>query len=228
LLRVKIIVLQISILTGALLFIQGRIIASDTLSSIRYTSSIDSFPKIDTSKSEIKLVVQDNQNDTNTFNKEMNLTDTVKRKKERIPQKATIYSALLPGLGQAYNHKYWKIPIIYAAGGVIYYFINDYNTIYKDFKRLYEQEVYKGDNANENYKNYYADGRDYYRKWRDYNIIFMTILYTANIIDAMTDAYFTQFDISDDLTMDVEPAMMNTPMADRSNFAFGLKLSFRF
>jgi hypothetical protein len=228
LLRIKIKVLQISILTGALLFIQGRIIASDTLSAIRYTSTIDSFPKIDSSKSEKKLVLHDNLNDTNAFNDEMKLTDTVKRKKEHFPQKATIYSALLPGLGQAYNHKYWKIPIIYAAGGVIYYFIDDYNSKYKEFKRLYEQEVYKGDAADENNKNYYADGRDYYRKWRDYNIIFMTILYTANIIDAMTDAYFTQFDISDDLTLDVEPAMMNTPMTDRSNFAFGLKLSFRF
>jgi hypothetical protein len=228
LIKIKIIILQTSILTGALFFWSGKIIAKDTLAVTNYTSITDSLQKVDSLKIQKKQTFNDNLNPKDSFNNEMKPLDSVKLKKERFPQKATIYSALLPGLGQAYNHKFWKIPIIYIGGGVIYYFYNDCNTKYKMYKRRYEEEVFKGAQGNADLKNNSADGRDYFRKWRDSNILFMGLLYTANIIDAMADAYFRQFDISDDLTMKVEPAMISTPLVAQGNFSYGLKISFSF
>ena len=217
-----------SILSGALFFLPQRIEAGDSLSVTGYTIISDSLPRVDSLKIQKKQAINDNLNDTDSFNNEIKPVDTLKMKKVRVPQKATIYSALLPGLGQAYNRKYWKIPVIYVGGGIIYYFIYDNNKQYKKYKNLYEEEVSKGNQANKDYMSIYANGRDYFRKWRDYNILFMGLLYTANIIDAMADAYFTQFDISDNLAMKVEPAMITTPLVAQGNFSYGLKISFSF
>ncbi len=142
------------------------------------------------------------------------------------PHKAVIYSALVPGLGQVYNKKYWKVPIIYAAGGTLVYFIKTNNTQYQQFKKAYLDVInQRPDEFNGRYsKDVLANARDYYRKYRDLSIIGIAGLYFLNIIDAMVDAYFFNFDISKDLSLHVIPDVQ--PGFNTS--ACGLRVSLNF
>jgi len=147
--------------------------------------------------------------------------------------KAAIYSAVLPGLGQAYNKKIWKIPIIYAGFGVFTYFIVTNNTEYKQFKEAYLY-VANGDTSytdnpyvpkyNETQLN---DAMDYYRRNRDLSIIVGALWYALNILEAYVDAHFFDYDISEDLTMRVSPAAIGFPLAPKQP-APGIKLALKF
>lgn len=144
------------------------------------------------------------------------------------PKKATLYSAILPGLGQAYNKKYWKIPIIYIGFGTIGYFINWNNDNYQFNKKAYRhltdddettnafmeiEAVKYYDLDNPTSRNNFKDGlqkrQDYYRRNRDLLIISMVGFYGLNLIDASVDAHLFNFDISDDLTLNWQPAMQH-------------------
>jgi len=149
---------------------------------------------------------------------------------EHSPKKATLYSTFLPGLGQAYNKKYWKIPIIYAGFGAIVYFIgwnNDYYILYKSaYTELtssgFDKETYVShypkiknlqyfdlsDNSSiSNLKTGLLNSKDYYRRNRDLLIISTAAFYALNIIDASVDAHLYNFDISDDLTFNWQPSV---------------------
>ncbi len=142
------------------------------------------------------------------------------------PKKATLYSAILPGLGQAYNKKYWKIPIIYAGFGTIGYFIGWNNGFYKTYKQAYSDltdgnsetnshldldaaQYYDLDNSTDynNFKTGLSNQSEYLRRNRDLLIISMIGFYGLNIIDASVDAHLFDFDISEDLTMNWQPAV---------------------
>lgn len=161
------------------------------------------------------------------------------------PRKATIYSAILPGLGQVYNKKYWKVPLIYIGFGTIGYFINWNNDNYQLFKTGYRHLVdtnpetqdylkieavrrnnYNLDNPTEfnNLKTALSKQQDYYRRNRDLLIISFVGFYGLNIIDASVDAHLFDFDISDDLTLKWEPSMMNFD----NNFVYCLNFRFNF
>lgn len=147
--------------------------------------------------------------------------------------KAAIYSAVLPGLGQAYNRKYWKIPIIYAGFGVITYFIVS-NT--QEFKTYNEAYVYQANGETYPIDNPYVgrytltqlqDAMDYYRRNRDLSYIIGGVWYIANILEAYVDAHFFEYDISDDLTMRVSPSVSPLPAAKNQSVP-GVKVSFKF
>ena len=161
------------------------------------------------------------------------------------PRKATIYSAVLPGLGQVYNRKYWKVPLIYIGFGTIGYFITWNNDNYQLFKTGYQhltdgnpetqdylkieavrRNNYDLDNPNQynNLKTALSRQQDYYRRNRDLLIISFAAFYGLNIIDASVDAHLFDFDISDDLTLKWEPAMMNFD----NNFVYCINFSFNF
>ncbi|MFH1005311.1 MAG: DUF5683 domain-containing protein [Bacteroidota bacterium] len=127
------------------------------------------------------------------------------------PKKATIFSACLPGLGQAYNKKYWKIPVIYAGIGATVYFITDNNKSYKKYKQAYINKTDNDPNTIDTEPNYNEAGlrelQNNYRRWRDLNIILTGLFYTMNIIDAYVDAQLITFDVSDNLSMNVFPSM---------------------
>ena len=154
---------------------------------------------------------------------------------DHSPRLAVIYSMVLPGLGQAYNRKYWKIPLIYGGGAVIYYFFETNNDYYQRFKNAYNDKVDGLPISDEELigmtKETLALNRDYYRRNRDYNIIFLGLLYTANIIDAMVDAHLLYYDISDDLSLKVTPQVMPQYDFARSQFTasagVGLRLTFK-
>jgi len=152
-----------------------------------------------------------------------------KNRKEHSPPRATILSAVIPGLGQAYNRKYWKIPIIYAAGTGLYLYFDYANTRFNLFKDTYETEFAKGPDADQNVMNWAVANRDLWSKRRGYSVIFMGLLYVANVVDAMVDAYFLSFDVSDDLSMRIEPNLDQIPSQYAfDSFSYGVKLSFNF
>jgi hypothetical protein len=153
-----------------------------------------------------------------------------KNKREHSPPRATILSAVIPGMGQAYNRKYWKIPIIYAAGGAMYYYLDNYcNPGFKKWKDVYETEFAKGPDADQRVINQAVANRDLWSKRRGYTVIFMGLLYVANVVDAMVDAYFLSFNVSDDLSLRIEPNLDQIPFQYAfDNFSYGVKLSFNF
>jgi len=159
------------------------------------------------------------------------------------PKKATIYSAILPGLGQAYNKKYWKIPLIYAGFGTIGYFIGWNNGFYSTYKQAYRDLSDKDPNTNShlkieaskyydlenptdslNFKTGLSKQSEYYRRNRDLLVISMVGFYGLNIIDASVDAHLFDFDISEDLTLNWQP----TVKTFENQLVYGINCTFKF
>ena len=155
--------------------------------------------------------------------------DTVsvaKNESVHSPRKATLYSAVLPGLGQVYNKKYWKLPLIYGGFVGFTYAINWNNDRYVMYRQAYS-DITDGDPKTNSFLDLprgsfnlnnasdvqeFADNinqaKDGARRYRDMNIIFTAAFYALNIIDASVDAHFFNFDMSDDLSMMWAPGTM--------------------
>jgi hypothetical protein len=139
------------------------------------------------------------------------------------PRKATLYSTFLPGLGQAYNKQYWKIPIIYAGFGGLIYAVSFNNTEMKRFKKAYTDFP---DNEFEGVpQDQLLDYIDYYRRYRDLSVIGMVFLWGLNIIEANVNAHFYDYDISRNLSLKVTPLFRNNLTSQPE---MGLKLAFQF
>ncbi|HUP11726.1 MAG TPA: DUF5683 domain-containing protein [Niastella sp.] len=154
------------------------------------------------------------------------------------PRKAAIYSAILPGLGQVYNKKYWKVPIAWAAVGIPIYTYFDNRTWYNRIR--YALEVGAMDPADPAYNDalgkvnsklqkFVVEGRDQsllnyrndYRKNMDYSILFTLLFLGLNVVDATVDAHLKGFNVNDNLTMQVKPALL-------SHSTVGISLLFKF
>lgn len=123
------------------------------------------------------------------------------------PARATMYSILLPGLGQAYNGEYWKIPIYWGGliGSAHYYSVNRKN--FKRFRWIYNatyEDDYTGP-VSASTALYY---RDVYRRYRDYSVVAICLFYLLQVIDANVFAYMGDFEMGDDITMNIEPAVI--------------------
>lgn len=133
------------------------------------------------------------------------------------PGKAALMSALLPGLGQAYNKSYWKIPLIYAGGAVLGYFLHTNHHQYLSFRKAYELRTDGDDTTVDAYADKYREaatlsrGRDQYRRWRDYTFLYSLIFYGINVSEAYVYAHLKDFDISDELTLRLSPGLVPTP-----------------
>ncbi len=144
------------------------------------------------------------------------------------PSKAAFYSAILPGLGQAYNKKYWKIPLVYAALGTGIYFYVDNNKNYNRYRRAYKRRL-AGFNDDE-FQNIVTDNdalidaQEFYQRNRDLSLLLTVVAYVLNIVDANVDAHLLQFNVSDDLSV--------RPHIDQNDIDFnrnlGLTLNFKF
>ncbi len=162
---------------------------------------------------------------------------------EHSPRKASLYSALLPGLGQAYNRKYWKIPLIYAGFGAFGYFIGWNNGNYSSARQAYKdltdddpltdsynqlkQIIYfdlNNPSSVANLKQGLISSQDYYRRNRDLLVIIAVGFYGLNIIDASVDAHFFDFDIGDDLTFRLIPSLEK--MSDQNIFSLHCEINF--
>jgi hypothetical protein len=146
--------------------------------------------------------------------------------KKHIPGKATMYSAVLPGLGQIYNKKYYKVPIIYGGfvglGYVIKYYnqyylnfrqayfdLNDNNPLTKSYEKNFPYLDYSNTENNAQYSDIFIDKIDLAKRKRDLYIIATVGFYLLNVLDANVDAHFMDFDISEDLTLNFEPFMVD-------------------
>nr|WP_255596560.1 DUF5683 domain-containing protein [Flavobacterium potami] len=119
------------------------------------------------------------------------------------PAKAAFYSAILPGLGQAYNKKYWKIPLVYGAIGTSLYFYIDNNKKYHDYRDAYKRrlEGYNDDNYQFLDDSRLIAGQKFYQRNRDLSALFVVGFYVLNIIDANVDAALIQFNVNERLSM---------------------------
>lgn len=170
--------------------------------------------------------------DTTVAKKTASLPDTASKKWSR-PKKAAILSAILPGAGQAFNRKYWKIPILYAGGVTLGYFINFNNKNYQRFKTAVNKRTDGDALTIDEFVNTYPSedqlrtGRDYYRRNRDLLLITSVMVYLLNIADASVDAHLAGFDVSDNLALSVQPSVVSIPYSTTA-MATGLSLQLRF
>lgn len=119
------------------------------------------------------------------------------------PSKAAFYSAVVPGLGQAYNKKYWKIPIIYAGMATAIYFYIDNNNNYNDYRDAYKRRLagYSDDEYQGISNETLIRAQRTSRRNRDTSMAIAVGIYLLNIIDANVDAHLRQFNVSDDLSL---------------------------
>jgi hypothetical protein len=169
------------------------------------------------------LTAQSNQQDS---------TKTGERSsyEEHSPKKAA-YMSILPGLGQIYNRKYWKVPIIYAGLGTALYFAIDNNKSYVKYRDAYIGRIDE-DTSNNNILPEYStedlrELKNYHWKYRDMSILIIAAVWALNILDATVDAHLYSFDISDNLSMRIEPRIAK-PMAFGSRTTYGFTISLTF
>lgn len=136
------------------------------------------------------------------------------------PAKAAFYSAVLPGLGQVYNKRYWKLPLVYGAIGASVYAYDQNQKNYVRYRDAYKRRI-AGYNDDE-FQGLIAstdrliDGQDFYKRNRDRSMLFILGFYFLNILDANIDAHLKQYNVSSDLSFkpyfDVAP-IDATPVA---------------
>ncbi len=153
-----------------------------------------------------------------------------KKRPPRSPKKATLMS-LVPGMGQAYNHKYWKIPIVYAGFGVIGYFALTNQKEYSKYSDAYTCKIIDPKCTNPISLKYSENTlrtiRDYYRRNTQLSYIVMGAWYLLQMIDANVDAHLSHWDVSDKLSLDVTPMIAPTHN-NPANFYKGISLRFNF
>ncbi|MDW5290665.1 DUF5683 domain-containing protein [Formosa sp. PL04] len=143
------------------------------------------------------------------------------------PARAAFYSAILPGLGQAYNRKYWKIPIVYAALGTGIYFYVDNNKAYNSYRDAYKSRL-AGFTDDQYYGRISDDGlinaQEQLRQNMEMSLLITFGLYVLNIVDANVDAHLLQFNIDDNLSL--APHFNYNQIESTTNL--GLSLNFKF
>ncbi|MBR5300321.1 MAG: hypothetical protein IKU36_08750 [Bacteroidales bacterium] len=154
------------------------------------------------------------------------------------PGRATIYSVLFPGLGQIYNGELYKVPIYWGGLMLSADFMIKNNMNYKRFKRIHNEATTPDSGYNESISAETAKWyRDVYRRYRDYSIVATAAVYLLQVIDANVFAYMHDFEVTDELTMNVSPTVilphneyaMSTPITNGSgSSAIGMRIGFTF
>ena len=196
-------------------------------------------------KAEAQNVVFDTVGNTiitaDTVVKEKKTGKATKVKKPHSPVKATIMSACLPGLGQVYNGKWWKVPIVYAGFGGLGYLVYSNYYEYQSYLHAYEfktGDLPEGVTMNEHeidLANKYADSqlqtyKEAYRRDFELYTILTVAWYGLNILDACVDGHLYTYDISDDLSLSVDPYLrpMETPIKIPQYAQVGLSFKLNF
>jgi hypothetical protein len=149
---------------------------------------------------------------------------------ERMPSRATIRSMIIPGWGQLTNNRWWKVPLIYGGLAI---FITQYNANQDSYRSFLTEAQYRVNNngvhQNPAYDLYTDDGiiqnKDIYRRNRDLCALSIIAIYAANVIDAYVDAKFFRFDISDKLSLRVNPSLQISPATTYAMLNPAIKIS---
>ena len=144
---------------------------------------------------------------------------------EKVPKRAALYSAILPGAGQVYTKKYWKVPIIYAGLITSAYYINESNDFYQLYKSTYLNRI-NGITTDE-FQGTYSDSdlrtlTDHYRRNREVSALLFTLTYVLNIVDASVNAHLFDYDVSDDLSLHIQPMYFSKENATGLSLSFNL------
>lgn len=155
--------------------------------------------------------------------------------KPHSPRTAAIRSAILPGLGQIYNKKYWKLPIVYGAlgttTGIFIYNLSEYKATRFAYRVKYNMRVNHTDSllfdqirdnlkplSEESLRSY----RNQYRRDIDYSVLFFLLAWALNVVDAAVDAHLKTFDVSPDLSLQIRPG--RSEMAGTNGVSLVLKI----
>lgn len=168
------------------------------------------------------------------------------------PMKSWQYSAIVPGLGQIYNRKIWKVPIVYIGGAVCYYLYYDFSKGYHAYHDAYvgmhnygkmQEEaaqqlvdyynnslVYDGPSSIEVFYNLddikVQTSMERFQKYKERMVVYMFGLYFLNIIDALVDGYMFQYDVTDELTLNWQPSLLKSLPNNSASPALSLVLNF--
>lgn len=164
-------------------------------------------------------------------NKEVNelvITDSIQKStiNPLAPSKAAFYSAILPGLGQAYNKKYWKIPLVYGAIGTgVFSYISN-NTKYHRYRDAYISRLsgYSNGDLSNLDNDRLISGQKFYQKNRDLSLLVTVGLYVLNIVDANIDAHLIQFNVNENLS--IKPDLLMDELNRKQNL--GVSMTFNF
>lgn len=165
--------------------------------------------------------------DTNILIHDSDTISAAIRKTKKNPKLASWLSAGIPGAGQVYNEKYWKVPIVYSALGGSLYLINHNHRQYKRFLKAYQADndddettvsEFEGTRSADNVAHY----KDQFRRNRDLAVISFAAIYVLNILDASVDAHLSDYDISDDLSFYTVPKVIYAEYKSYYGIAFGI------
>ena len=138
-------------------------------------------------------------------------TITAQESVVKIPKRAGLYSAILPGAGQIYTKKYWKVPIIYAGLITSAYYIKENHSLYDLYKQTYINR-WEGNRTDE-FTNRYTDANlltltEHYRRNTEVSALLFTLTYVLNIVDASVSAHLFDYDVSKDISLHIQPIYM--------------------
>lgn len=172
-----------------------------------------------------------------TLSKDSLLKDTSSLVKINVKQihsakKAALLSVAFPGAGQIYNKKYWKLPIIYAGAAGLIYSLQFNQSRYVKYRNAYKYRIDNDATTVDGYVGIYSDDnlntlQKYYHRYRDLTIIGFAALYALNIIDASVDAHLFTFNVSDDLSLNIQPTLINTLGSYKYTTGINVSMSFR-
>ena len=235
-------ILLLLLIVSILLVIAPRSVVAGELDTLQVTVNHDA-----------KSIESESETPLDTLQKTV-LQNTPKKKPARDwatwhpnPKRALWLALVLPGAGQIYNRKYWKLPLVYGGFvGCVYamrwndQMYHDYSQAYLDISdddpntQSYNQFLHLGKAiTKENmatYQNLFKQRKDRYRRWRDLSFFCLLGVYALSVIDAYVDASLSEFDISNNLSLRVEPAIINNRIS-RNPFtasAVGLQCSLNF
>ena len=238
----KLLVIGIFLLTGTLWSSAQEVRSLDAIDSILV--AIDDslaadtvIPKVE--EPEPSIVVQSAPEEVKT------LKDMTKWQPD--PKRALWLALVFPGGGQIYNRKYWKLPIVYGGFIGCLYAMNWNNTMYKDYSQAYLDLVDKDpgtqsynlflhlgtridDSNKRQYEDIFKKRKDKFRRWRDLSFFVLLGVYALSVIDAYVDAELSNFDISKDLSLKLEPTILNNHSSSNplDGSSLGLQCSLNF
>ena len=164
--------------------------------------------------------------------------------KGKDPMKATWLAMVIPGGGQIYNRKYWKLPIVYGGFVGCLYAYNWNGQMYKDYRQAY-LDIMDSDPNTDSYKDFFRPGYNYdankeyltkvfkkrkdrYRRWRDMSIFAFIGVYAISVVDAYVDAQLSSFDITEDINLTIEPQRIEGGSEFYRNDYYGLNFNITF